>query len=90
LVLVALLAVQNQRPAQTAATRQSLQSLLQVEVVVVVRRLAQMGKQAAQVEVKAAAYPVLALVQQIKDMEAELLVLAAQIPTLAAAVALEQ
>ena len=50
----------------------------------------QMGKRVVLVEAKAAAYLVLVLAQQIKDMGAELLVLAAQIPTLAVAVALEQ
>jgi hypothetical protein len=90
LVLAALLVAPNLRPAQTAATRQSLQSLLQVEVVVVVRRLAQMGKQVVRVGAKAAAHLVLVLVQQIKVTGVELLALAAQIPTLAVAVALEQ
>jgi hypothetical protein len=65
LVLVALLAVQNLRPAQTAATRQSLQSLLQVEVVVVVLRPAQMDKWAVLVAARAVEH-YLGLVLQTK------------------------
>jgi hypothetical protein len=89
-VLVALLAAQNQRPVQTAATRQSLQLFLQAVVVAVVRRLEQLDRQVVRVGAKAATYPVLVLVQQIKVTGVELLALAEQILTLAVAVALEQ
>ena len=54
------------------------------------QRLAQMGKQGVRVGAKAVAHLVLALVQQVKVTGVELLALAAQILTLAVAVALGQ
>jgi len=90
LVLAALVAQLRIRPAQTVSTRQLLQLPQQAEVVVVVRRLAQLDRQAVRAGAKAVTHLVLALVQQIKVTGAELLALAAQIHTQAAVAVLAQ
>ena len=89
-MLVVLRAVLRVRLVQMALTPYLVQLHQLVGVVVVALPPVQMGKRVVLVEAKAVAYLVLVLAQQIKDMGAELLVLAAQIPTLAVAVALEQ